>query len=257
MKTNQQTRFNWTGSVILGMTFLVFALPGYARYAGDVQRIVVMPFVATAPDAPEALHAQVMEGLRLTLATSPGVEIIEYDPTSSLVKRAMTQAKGSERERLVESMAELTISTTAPEQRQRAAAIIADALSVDAVVYGTYDQYEFTAPPDSYQSKLRLQAVKVSADAEGEGVAETMTLIGRSVAVARPSVQKSMHDAKASADLATKLVAYLVADDAVTLAQLDEANQAPMPAKPRAVDGTWRWFAALGAVVVGALSVGL
>lgn len=242
------------GSVIILVALLALSCPGYAAYSGPLE-VMLVPFITTAPDAPDDLYAQLLDDLRAELANQPNIDVNEMDLRSPIFKRAFQHLAGGERVEFETSLTLVADVRADPEQRRHAAAVIADVLDVDAVVYGSFDQYEFTQNPDPRQTKIRLLAMKVEPDATRQGVASSLTVIGRSTIYPNGRGEKLVHDAKATADAAVKFAALLT-EDAATISARTHEDAVQQPAKPVKADSRWRWFAAFGAVVVAALGAG-
>jgi len=184
------------------------------------QDIILLPLNTSVGNAPDNLSGRILQELQILLAGQVGVQVNELTPNSPIIIRAKEQL-GEDAKELMDQYNLAVDPTTKPGDRIKAAGYLVDKLGVDAVVYGTIDQYEFTSDPDPKQSLIHLTATKVTLDKSAEPVASLIIAVGKSHSRLNDKSPRELHDQEAITDVADNLSAQ------VTGRMIKPATQTP------------------------------
>lgn len=214
MKKFVRGKFGRSLSLLLMILFLLPSLLGPLASRGNAAtgghiNILFIPLTTTDADAPADLGARILQELQISLSQQEGVQVAELNKKSSLLKRAIEQAGDEDKGLIADKFNEVASVDANDVARKDAAGYLARMLSVDAIVYGKIDKYEFSTKPDKNQSFIRITATKVTVADDGTALMTPLIVIGRSNQRADGGGSQISHDAEAiisiSQNLATQL----------------------------------------------------
>ncbi len=220
--------------------------PGRAE-SGGPQSIILLPLSTKVGNAPDNLGGLIFQELQLCLASHPGMQVMELTSTSPVYLRVKAQMTEDERAEFDDRYKKATDPNTEKEARQQAAGKLVKKLSVDSIVYGVIDKYEFSTDPDPRQTLIHLTATKVMCDETLKPVAFPLVAIGRSKTRLNDHNSQTMHDREA-----VTAIAHNIADLLTGTVVQAPPNHGDNPTKPvpEKKNNNTAWYALLGVVLV-------
>lgn len=243
--------------------------------SGGRQDIILLPLQSGVKNPPSDLSGRILRELQMALVNEPGVQVNELTRTSPILKRAKEQLPDADKELLMATYDVAINPATDAAERLKAAGYLAGILGVDAVVYGSLDQYEFTTDPNPRRSYIHLTITKATVetkiDADGvthfSPLAMPLVIRGKSAPYPGRKATQATLDAEAIAnaaqDLATQLIGKQVSPPPPERPKRVDTNTAPRtepttvgaaPAKPKA--GIPVWLLVIGAIGIAAAAGG-
>jgi len=193
---------------LLPSLIIPLAISGEAAVGGRIN-ILFMPLEMAIPDAPQKLSARILQEMQIALAQREGVQVTELQINSPIMKRALESVGENNKQTLLDKFRDAADPKLAPDARKNAAGELVRVLGVDAIVYGTINNYEFTTGPDKNQTYIKVTAAKVTLADDGTAEVKPMEAIGSSWVRPDGKGEQATHDLEAiqavAQDLATQL----------------------------------------------------
>jgi len=226
---------------LLPCLIIPLAIRGEAAIGSPIN-ILCMPLEIAIPDAPPKLHARILLELQIALAQREGAQVTELQISSPIMKRALEAVGENNKQPLLDKFRDASDPKLASDSRKNAAGELVRVLGVDAIVYGTINNYEFTTKPDKNRTYIKVTAAKVTLAKDGTAVLQPLEAIGSSWIRPDGKGEQATHDVEAiqavARDLARQLTGY--ADI--------------KPPERRSLGKSWIWQSLLGLSAVALIT---
>ena len=193
---------------MLPSLMLPLATRGHAAVGGHLN-ILFMPLNHAATEAPQNLSTRILQELQIALAQREGVQVTELLKNSPIMKRALVAAGDENKQDLLDKYNDAANPKLSPDARKNAAGALVRTLGVDAVVYGTIENYEFTTKPDKNRTYIKVTAHKVTVLEDETAVETPLTAIGTSWTRPDGKGDQATHDLEAIQAVAQDLAKQL------------------------------------------------
>jgi hypothetical protein len=203
---------------LLSMTLMVlFLLPsliaplatrGNAAVGGRIN-ILFMPLELANPDAPPNLSTRILQEMQIALAQREGVQVTELLQNSPIMRRALEAVGENNKQALLDKYRDAADPKMTLDSRKNAAGELVRVLGVDAIVYGTINNYEFTTKPDKNRTYIKVTASKVTLAEDGTAVLTPLEAVGSSWVRPDGKGEQATHDLEAIQAVAQNLAGQL------------------------------------------------